>query len=112
MAVLPPSTHLQNTDPHHGVQRLQIWGSAHRKEQLVSIWAKNIWHLWVHLEQPAKARQGKRSPWEVEEPAGSQVLLSRHFCCRLQTAPSSWCLPAINSHLWSPGCPCRAVGHG
>lgn len=54
MAVIPPSTRPQDTEPHRGVQRLQIWGGADGRARLVSIWTDNIWHLWVHLEQPAK----------------------------------------------------------
>lgn len=108
MAVLPPSTHLQNTDPHHGVQRLQIWGSARRKEQLVSIWAKNIWHLWVHLEQPANARQGKRSPWEVEERSripGAAVtpLLLQAPDSTQQLVPACHQLPSLESWLCMQG---------
>lgn len=113
MAVIPPSTRPQDTEPHCRVQRLQIWGGADGRARLVSIWTDNIWHLWVHLEQPAKARQGKRSPWEAEERSGLPGACCHcQFRCRLQAAPSSWCLPAMNSHLWGPGSACRAVGHG
>lgn len=62
MAVIPPSTRPQDTEPHRRVQRLQIWGGADGRARLVSIWTDNIWHLWVHLEQPAKGKARQKKP--------------------------------------------------